>query len=118
MSLRRRERGCPMPPPAPRTATLVWRAADEENWRDWVSARREERANMVVVVVNGEEVEGGDERGERQTRETLRGLISVRSSSDWLPHNTGTYLLVVDGGDREGVSDDDNISSLKLGVRR
>ena len=63
-----------MPPPAPRTATLVWRAADEENWRDWVSARREERANMVVVVVNGEEVEGGDERGERQTRETLEGL--------------------------------------------
>ena len=65
LSLRRRERGWPMPPPAPRTATFVWRAADEEKLRDWVRARRAERANMVVVVEVGVEV-GGKERLDRE----------------------------------------------------
>ena len=57
--MRRRERGWPMPPPAPRTATLVWRDAEEEKQRDWARARRVVRASMaVVVVVVAGELEG------------------------------------------------------------
>ena len=54
-----------MPPPAPRTATLVWRAADEENWRDWVTARVAERENIALVVGGGVESGGGKVRGGR-----------------------------------------------------
>lgn len=45
-----------MPPPAPRTATFVWRAAEEENWREWVAVRAAARKNMA------REEEGSRER--------------------------------------------------------
>ncbi len=59
-----------MPPPAPRTVTLDWRAAEEENWRAGVTSERAaERANMAggVVVVENEDY-GEDEGGVRRTR--------------------------------------------------
>ena len=56
--MRRRDKGWPIPPPAPRTATLDWRAADEENWRDWEererAAARANMANVEVVREDGE----------------------------------------------------------------
>lgn len=44
------DRGWPIPPPAPRTATFVWRDAEEEKSREEgaTRARTAERANMVV----------------------------------------------------------------------
>ena len=72
--MRRRDKGWPMPPPAPRTATFDWRAAEDENWRDWAlrarAAARENMAGVVVAVggvgggvddVGGEKGEGGRE---------------------------------------------------------
>ena len=47
-----------MPPPAPRTATLVLRAAEVEKRQDWrVRVRAAARANIIAVVV-GVVVEG------------------------------------------------------------
>lgn len=41
-----------MPPPAPRTATFVCRAEEEEKARAWVDKRRvAERVNMAVKMV-------------------------------------------------------------------
>ena len=41
-----------MPPPAPRTATFVCRAEEEEKARVWVDKRRAaERVNMAVKMV-------------------------------------------------------------------
>lgn len=55
----RSESGWPMPPPAPRTATFVWRAAEEEKVRAWeVSVRAAERANMMDVG-DGDGDDGG-----------------------------------------------------------
>ena len=65
--MRRRDKGWPMPPLAPRTATLCWRAAEEENWRDWAAreraAARENMAGVVSVFVVGEEMGGEDKVG-------------------------------------------------------
>ena len=44
--MRRRERGWPMPPPAPRTATLDWRAAEEEKAREGAARERAEKAEQ------------------------------------------------------------------------
>ena len=53
--MRRRDKGWPIPPPAPRTVTLDWRAAEDENWRVWEergrAAARKNMADVVVVVV-------------------------------------------------------------------
>ena len=56
--MRRRDKGWPIPPPAPRTATLDWRAAEEEKVRELAARERAAaRANMagVGVVMGGEE---------------------------------------------------------------
>ena len=56
--MRRRDKGWPIPPPAPRTATLDWRAAEEEKVRELAARERAAaRANMagVGVVMSGEE---------------------------------------------------------------
>ena len=51
-----------MPPPAPRTATLVLRAAEVEKRQDWrVRVRAAARANIIAVVV-GVVVEGESQK--------------------------------------------------------
>lgn len=61
----KRDRGCPIPPPAPRTATFVNREADVENKRDEeerdLAAVRESiflGKEMVVVEKEGQERRG------------------------------------------------------------
>ena len=45
-----KESGWPIPPPAPRTATFVWRAAEDEKRRaeGVARVRAAERANILV----------------------------------------------------------------------
>ena len=59
-ALSKRERGWPIPPPAPRTATLVWRAADEENQRPWAGRLREAYLASIFRVL---------ERWKKRTRD-------------------------------------------------
>ena len=68
--MRRRDKGWPIPPPAPRTATLDWRAAEEEKAREPVARERAaERANIFGDEDVGVEDEGdGEERAERCKR--------------------------------------------------
>ena len=66
--MRRRESGWPIPPPAPRTVTLVLRAAEEENWRTEETWRAALRANMVNVEEGEEENVDGDGDGDEERR--------------------------------------------------
>ena len=66
--MRRRESGWPIPPPAPRTVTLVLRAAEEENWRTEETWRAALRANMVNVGSGEANVENDEEEEEEETR--------------------------------------------------
>ena len=62
--LRRRDSGCPMPPPAPRTATFVCLGTEEENVRELAErARTAERVNMMNVAVVVVEMDAGERRG-------------------------------------------------------
>lgn len=93
--LRRSERGCPIPPPAPSTATLVWRAAEEENWRVLASERAAERANIVMVV----EEDGGGGRGECVRRDAGLAFIrfgAVRAMTRLTPRKTDIHLAAHD----------------------
>ena len=81
--MRSRDKGWPMPPPAPRTVTLDWRAAEEENWRAWDERERvAARKNMADVLVVNSRLEsgGGGWGGGGRGRGVVRNMRRVHAA--------------------------------------
>jgi hypothetical protein len=89
------ERGCPIPPPAPSTATFVWREAEEEKWRVLDRERAAERASMSgrrqqVGFLCGWLWSTRGRKMETRSKPEPAFMRHIRSGSDNLPSNTDT----------------------------
>lgn len=98
--MRRSDNGCPMPPPAPRTATFVCLAADEEKVRELADkARTAERASIidVVVVVVEQDVEDRWELSALSKFQFMRKHRKMPSGSEWLGREFTHYQSGIRG---------------------
>ena len=77
-ALSKRERGWPIPPPAPRTATLLRRATDEEKQRPWTERLRTACLESILLSFSG--------MREQETRRAPRGGVQPRFVPSLLSH--------------------------------